>query len=79
MRRVKIRHYRDIGAVIKAVRGVRGMRQEDLAHDLGIPRRYLVELESGNSTQQLARLFRTLNALGIRVTLEWEDSDDADG
>ena len=79
MPEAKIRHYRDMGAVLRAVRQQKGLRQEDLADNLGISRGYLVELENGRSTQQLTRLFRALNALGIRVTLSWEnDADDSE-
>ena len=73
MVRAHARKPRDLGAVVRAVREERGLRQEDLAERLVIPRDYLIALEGGRSTLQLTRLFRTFNELGIKVTLEWEE------
>ena len=64
----------DIAAVIKAVREDRGMSQAELAERLVFSRDYMVDLESGKPTVYTSRLFRVLHALGIKITLEYEDS-----
>ncbi|TFB95731.1 helix-turn-helix domain-containing protein [Cryobacterium sp. MDB2-A-1] len=66
-----IRRFRDLGAVIKAVRESRGIRQEDLAGDLAISRNYLQELENGKPTLYITRLFRALNKLGITLSVTY--------
>lgn len=67
-----IRKFRDLGAIIRAVRESRGVRQSDLAENLVISRHYLVDLEGGKSPLFITRLFRTLNALGIKVSVTYE-------
>lgn len=71
MHSVTIRRFRDLGALIKAVRESRGIRQEELADGLAFSRNYLQELEKGKPTLYITRLFRTLNALGITVTVTY--------
>jgi len=75
MPRVQVRKFRDIGPVIKAVREDRGVRQADLAEQLAFSRDYLIDLEKGEGSLYLSRLFRTFNELGITVSLEYEVRD----
>jgi len=72
---VQVRKFRDIGPVIKAVRESRAVRQEDLAEQLAFSREYLIDLEKGKGSLYIARLFRTLNELGITVTLTYPSGD----
>jgi len=72
---VQVRKFRDIGPVIKAVRESRAVRQEDLAEQLAFSRDYLIDLEKGKGSLYITRLFRTLNELGISVTLTYQSSD----
>jgi len=72
---VQVRKFRDIGPVIKAVRESRAMRQEDLAEQLAFSRDYLIDLEKGKGSLYITRLFRTLNELGITVTLTYPSGD----
>lgn len=69
---ISVTKFRDLGAVIKAVRQSREIRQEDLSESLGFSRDYLREIESGKPNLLTSRLFRTLNKLGIRVTVTYE-------
>ncbi|MCZ9881865.1 helix-turn-helix transcriptional regulator [Arthrobacter sp. B2a2-09] len=66
------RNPKNLGAAIKHARTARGMTQEQLAEDLGIPRLYLVSLENGTSNLWATRMFRTLRRLGIKVTVSFE-------
>ena len=75
MTTVQVRKFRDIGPVIKAVRESRAVRQEDLAEQLAFSRDYLIDLEKGKGNLYITRLFRTLNELGITVTLTYGSSD----
>ncbi|WP_105034121.1 helix-turn-helix domain-containing protein [Cryobacterium aureum] len=72
---VQVRKFRDIGPVIKAVRESHAVRQEDLAERLAFSRDYLIDLEKGKGSLYITRLFRTLNELGITVTLTYEAQD----
>ena len=72
---VQVRKFHDIGPVIKAVRESRTVRQEDLAEQLAFSRDYLIDLEKGKGSLYITRLFRTLNELGITVTLTYGSSD----
>jgi HTH-type transcriptional regulator/antitoxin HipB len=72
---VQVRKFRDIGPVIKAVRESRAVRQEDLAEQLAFSRDYLIDLEKGKGSLYITRLFRTLNELGISVTLTYPSGD----
>ncbi|HEY5224935.1 MAG TPA: helix-turn-helix domain-containing protein [Microbacteriaceae bacterium] len=69
---IEVRTFRDLGAVVKAVRSARAIRQEDLAESLGFSRDYLRGIEDGKPNLYVARLFRTLNRLGIRVSVTFE-------
>lgn len=69
---IGITNFKDLGAVIKAVRQSRGLRQEDFSDALGFSRNYLREIESGKPNLFVSRLFRSLNRLGIRVTVTYE-------
>ena len=75
---VTIRRFRDLGAVIKAVRRSRGIRQDEMAEDLAITRNYLQELENGKPTLYITRLFRALNKLGITLTVTYTLANKAD-
>ncbi|MCO4264055.1 helix-turn-helix transcriptional regulator [Pseudarthrobacter raffinosi] len=63
---------KEFGAAVKHVRTGRGLTQEQLAEELGIPRLYLASLESGTPTLWATRMFRTLRRLGIRVTISYD-------
>jgi HTH-type transcriptional regulator/antitoxin HipB len=78
---IEIRKYQDLGAVVKAARESRAIRQEDLSESLGFSRYYLREIESGKPNLFVSRLFRTLNKLGIRITVSYRlpnDRSDSD-
>lgn len=75
----EIRNSKGLGAAIKHARTARGIRQEDLADDLNINRKYLVGLEKGTPNIWSTRLFRTLHKLGIKVTVTYELPKKAEG
>jgi y4mF family transcriptional regulator len=59
-----------LGAAIRAARERAGMTQQDLADRAGTSRRWLVMLESGESTgAELGKILATLDVLGITMRL----------
>jgi transcriptional regulator with XRE-family HTH domain len=61
------------GAAIKHYREQAHLTQADLAERSGLNRTYLSQLEQGEQTAQLRRLFRVLKQLGVEITLEKTD------
>ena len=59
-----------LGQAIRDARKARGMTQQDLADATGLSREYIHQLEAGRPTQQLERLVRTLNSLGIDLVAQ---------
>ncbi|SKB02450.1 Helix-turn-helix domain-containing protein [Agreia bicolorata] len=72
MPEVQVRKISDIGAIVKATREAKGIRQDDLATSLGFSRNYLRELESGRPNLFTTRLFRALHRLGITVSVTYD-------
>lgn len=66
-----------MGRVIAARRRQLQVTQGELADQAGVPRRFVNDLETGDSTMYVRRLFATLDTLGFRLVLEpAEDADE---
>lgn len=61
------------GSAIREFRAQRGLSQEELAARAGIHRSYLSDLEQGKVTEQVERLVRVLDTLGVEIRLEARD------
>jgi HTH-type transcriptional regulator/antitoxin HipB len=61
----------DLAAVIRAAREEAGVSQTELADRLAFSRDYRGDLESGQPTLYLRRLFRVLHELGVTITLTY--------
>jgi transcriptional regulator with XRE-family HTH domain len=59
-----------LGTAIRHFRRRAGLSQAELSRLTGIPRTYLSELEGGSQTEQVRRMLRILNRLGVRIVLE---------
>ena len=61
----------EIGAFVRTARHAQSLRQDQLAAAAGVGLRFLVELERGKPTVQLAKVLAVLAALGcsLEVTL----------
>jgi HTH-type transcriptional regulator/antitoxin HipB len=70
---ISARKPQDLAAVIKAAREDAGWSQADLAKRVAFSRDYMGDLESGDPSLYLRRLFRVLHELGITVTLTYGD------
>lgn len=60
---------RDLGAAIRERRKALGWDQVELAARVGASRRWLIQVENGSSGASLGLLLRTLNALGMKVSV----------
>ena len=60
---------RDLGAAIRERRKALGWDQVELAARVGASRRWLIQVENGSSGASLGLLLRTLNALGMKVSI----------
>lgn len=58
-----------IGAVVRQARVSQGLRQDQLAAAAGVGVRFLIELERGKPTVQLAKTLAVLDALGCRLEI----------
>jgi len=59
----------DIGATIRKTRKAIGITQKDLALTSGTGLRFIVDLEKGKPTCQIAKVLTVLQTLGIKVQL----------
>ena len=58
-----------LGTIVREVRRSQGLRQYQLAAAAGVGVRFLIELERGKPTVQLAKTLAVLGALGCRLEL----------
>jgi transcriptional regulator with XRE-family HTH domain len=76
---VEVRKPRDIGDAIRAVRESNGISQQELAEANAYDRFYLSRLESGRNNLYMARLLRTLKALGMTLSVTFDPDAPAHG
>jgi HTH-type transcriptional regulator/antitoxin HipB len=67
---LKIGTKRDLGAIVREHRRRAGFSQEQLADLAGVRRRWVVELEKGQSNPTFEPLLRVFEALGLSLHLE---------
>ena len=60
----------DIGTTIRKTRKALGITQKDLALTSGTGLRFIIDLEKGKPTCQLAKALTVLKTLGIKVQLQ---------
>jgi y4mF family transcriptional regulator len=59
----------DIGAIIRATRKAQGLRQDQLAGAAGVGLRFIVDLEAGKPTVQMAKTLLVLQTLGCSIAI----------
>jgi y4mF family transcriptional regulator len=67
----------DLSRVIAETRARRQLTQRQLAQLAGVSQPEIVSVEAGKARMHMAMVLRVLNALGLRITLQGEGSDDA--
>lgn len=60
----------DLGYIARKTRKAVGLTQSDLAAACGVGRRFIVEMESGKGTCEIAKVFLVLKMLGISLMAE---------
>lgn len=60
----------DLGHIARKTRKAVGMTQSDLAAACGVGRRFIVEMESGKGTCEIAKVILVLKMLGISLMAE---------
>ncbi len=70
----RVRTPKQLGAALRSFRRQSNLTQEQLAEQLGIHRRVLARLESGEATKQLRLVLRLLEALSAEIRLEQYDA-----
>lgn len=63
----------ELGRLIRAVRKVGQMRQDDVAGAIGVSDVYLGRLENGAPGARLDKVFRVLKELGVQLEVEVRD------
>ena len=64
---INIKTPEDLGKIVREARKAQKMSQDDLAGMAGTGRRFIVDLEKGKETVQLAKAFRVLATLGVGI------------
>lgn len=60
----------DLGYIARKTRKAVGLTQSDLAAACGVGRRFIIEMESGKETCEIAKVFLVLKMLGISLLAE---------
>ena len=58
-----------LGRAVRLKRQEKGLSQSALAAQLGVERKWVIRLESGNPKAELGLVLRALDALGLRASL----------
>lgn len=66
---MRVRTAQDIGLMIRAQRRKLGLDQRSLAERVGVSRQWIVDAEKGKQRAPVGLLLRTLDTLGLRVSI----------
>ena len=66
---MQIRAAEELGNLVRGTRNALGLTRENLALASGTGLRFIIDLERGKPTCQLAKALAVLEALGVQVTL----------
>jgi HTH-type transcriptional regulator/antitoxin HipB len=69
MRDTDIRNPEQLGRAIRLKRKEKRLSQSALAGLLGVGRKWIIGIESGNPKAELGLILKTLHALGLRASL----------
>ncbi|WP_298040390.1 helix-turn-helix domain-containing protein [uncultured Microbacterium sp.] len=70
MRSAPIKDSAMLGHLLVELRAEAGLTQRELADELGVSQRYIVELEQGKQTKSVERLLRFISQTGGKLYLE---------
>jgi HTH-type transcriptional regulator/antitoxin HipB len=66
----------DLGSAIRDRRRRLNLDQDDLAKQIGVSRKWIIDVEKGKPRAEIGLVLRTLDALGLRLALD-TDKDTA--
>jgi HTH-type transcriptional regulator/antitoxin HipB len=69
MKDTTLRNPEQLGRAIRLKRKERSLSQSALAARLGVGRKWVIGIESGNPKAELGLILKTLDALGLRASL----------
>jgi HTH-type transcriptional regulator/antitoxin HipB len=69
---MQLRTAKDIGALIRDQRKKQKLDQAKLAEKVGVNRRWVLEVERGKPRAEIGLVLRTLDALGLALSVEGE-------
>jgi len=69
----------DLGSAIRDRRRQLNLDQSDLAKQVGVSRKWIVDAEKGKPRAEIGLVLRTLDVLGLRLSLEPGQVLSADG
>ena len=72
MRDITIRNPEQLGRAIRLKRKEKGLSQSALAQRLGVGRKWVLGIESGNPKAEFGLILKTLDLLGLRALLSEE-------
>ena len=72
MRDTTIRNPEQLGRAIRLKRKEKGLSQSALAQRLGVGRKWVLGIESGNPRAEFGLVLKTLDLLGLRTSLSEE-------
>jgi HTH-type transcriptional regulator/antitoxin HipB len=67
---IPVRNLKDLGAAIRDRRRGLGLGQQALAERVGVSRQWIVEAEHGKPRASVGLILRTLEALGLNLSIE---------
>ena len=69
MKDMTLHNAQQLGAAIRLKRREKGLTQSELAKLLGAERKWVLNLESGNSKAEIGLILRAIEVLGLRTFL----------
>ncbi len=60
----------DLGSAIRDRRRRLNLDQSDLARQIGVSRKWIIDVEKGKPRAEIGLVLRTLDALGLRLSLD---------
>jgi HTH-type transcriptional regulator / antitoxin HipB len=65
---MRVRTPAELGALIRERRTALGLDQKTLAHNVGVSRQWIVDVEKGKPRAPIGLVLRTIEALGITLS-----------
>jgi len=69
MKDIRWQNPEQLGRAVRLKRQEKGLSQSALAAEIGVERKWVIRLESGNPKAELGLVLRVLGALDLRVSL----------